>query len=323
MENLYNLKKSSGIYFKLRGRQLKKLITLIIIAAMFLAAFAALSASVKADTSEVSVVSFSSYIAPSTTVIATAPGDLIVVGEVVNIGSNIVGNVTVQGTAFGATGQPLAVTSSEAFVYDMLPGQKAPFYLDFTAQSGLTQDLSWVPNVTSITVQVTSVTNTNQRQYTGYDVEGKYSYIDSNGVYVAFGTIVNNGSQIASYPWVVTTFYNSTGAVISLNYTNFLTPTLSINGAIRYFSTPADNNTDLTNQIAAYSIQIDSLTASNSTYTPPPTSTQSTDNPTANFPTTIIAIIIVVLIAVVIAAVILVRNRKKAPLPPPPPTEQT
>jgi hypothetical protein len=126
---------------------LKKIITVFIIAVLFLSAFTVISGYVKADVSEVSVISYSSYVAPSNTVAALAPGDLITVGEVMNIGSDIVSNVTVQGTAFSASGQTLAVTSAEAFVYDMLPGQKAPFYLDFSASSGLTQDLSWVPSL--------------------------------------------------------------------------------------------------------------------------------------------------------------------------------
>ncbi len=101
-----------------------------------------LAGNVKAQSSEVTVITYSQYVAPSTATIALAPGDLIVVGEVRNIGANIVDNVTVQGTALGANGQTLAITSSQAFVYYMAPGQKAPFYLDFTAQSSSTQDLS-------------------------------------------------------------------------------------------------------------------------------------------------------------------------------------
>jgi hypothetical protein len=298
---------------------LKKIMVILILVALILTSIFIFQ-NVKANASEVSVISYSSYVAPSNTVAALAPGDLITVGEVMNIGSDIVSDVTVQGTAFSASGQTLAVTGADAFVYDMLPGQKAPFYLDFSASSGLTQDLSWVPQVSSVTVQVTSVTDTNQRQYSDYDIQGRYNYTDNNGVYVAYGTLVNNGSQIVSYPWVVTTFYNATGGVISLNYTNFLTPTLSVNGAVRYFSTPLDNNTQLTNQIAAYSIQIDSLTVANSTSSPTATPTQSNTKPTTNFPILPI-VIVVVLIAVAVAALLLFRKRKVAPLPPPPPAE--
>ena len=149
---------------------MKKIITMVIIAALVLAAFSMLSTqSVKAAASEASVISYSWYTAPSNTVLASAPGDLIVVGEVENVGSNIIGNVTVQGIAFSSTGQELATTTTQAFVYDMLPGQRAPFYLDFNAASSTTDDLSWVSSVSSVSVSVTSVTDNDTRQYTGLD----------------------------------------------------------------------------------------------------------------------------------------------------------
>ena len=108
---------------------------------------------------------------------------MIVVGEVENVGSNITGNVTVQGTAFGSTETELAQTSTQAFVYDMLPGQKAPFYLDFTTASSSTNDLSWVSSVSTVQVTVTSVTDTKDRQYAGLIIPnpgGSAPYIPGN-----------------------------------------------------------------------------------------------------------------------------------------------
>ena len=147
---------------------------MVIIAALVLAAFSVLSTqSVKAQASEATVLTYSYYVAPSNTVIASAPGDLIVVGEIENVGSSIIGNVTVEGNVFNSTGQELATTTTQAFVYSMLPGQKAPFYLDFNAASSVTDSLSWVSSVSSvsqISVTVTSVTNTKDRQYTGLTI---------------------------------------------------------------------------------------------------------------------------------------------------------
>ena len=52
---------------------------MVIIAALVLAAFSVLSTqSVKAATSEANVLSYSWYVAPSNTVLASAPGDLII-----------------------------------------------------------------------------------------------------------------------------------------------------------------------------------------------------------------------------------------------------
>ena len=181
---------------------MKKIITMVIIAALVLAAFSMLSTqSAKASTSEAKVVSYSWYTAPSNTVLASAPGDFIVVGEVENVGSNIIANVNVTGTAFSSTGQELAATATQAFVYHTLPGQKAPFYLDFTAASSATDNLSWISSFSYVQVTVTSVTDTTDRQYAGVIVPavgGSAPYIPGNGSYIVIGTVVNNGTQIGS-----------------------------------------------------------------------------------------------------------------------------
>jgi hypothetical protein len=301
---------------------LKKIVTAVIIAALVLAAFITLSTQiVKAASAEATVVSYSWYTAPSNTVLASEAGDFIVVGEIENVGSNIIGNVTVTGIAYSSNETELATTTTQAFVYDMLPGQKAPFYLDFTAASSITDSLSWVSSVSSVTVTVTSVTNTDDRQYAGLEIPnpgGSTPYIPSNDTYYIDGTIVNNGTQVAQDPWVVATYYNSKGTVVGLNFTDYLTSSLAPGGAWRFFASPADDTSQLTSEIASYSILIDSKTLSNSTSpTSAPTQTPSTS--TAKFPTLPI-VVVVIIIVVVIAALMLLRKRQKTPPPPPPPT---
>jgi hypothetical protein len=303
----------------------KKLLTVVVIAALVFASFSLFSLNVKAaDTSQAHILSYSWYVAPSTTVLASAPGDLIVVGEVQNIGANVIANVTIDGTAFSSTGSALAtITNSPAFVYDMLPGQKAPFYLDFNVASSISHDLSWVPTVSAVSLTINSVDNTASRQYA--DLTASHpgiatSFIDAAGIYTVYGTIVNTGSQAAVTPWVVTTFYNASGTVIGLNYTSYLTASLAPNVPVRFFATPADNSTQRSSEITSYSIQIDSLTMTTSNG-PTPTATKSATSPsTAQFPTLPI-VVIVVLIVVAVAALIVFRRRRKAtPIPPPPPT---
>jgi len=277
---------------------------------------------VRAQNSEITVLNnYSQYIAPSTSTLAVSPGDLIVVGELRNIGSNIVNNVTVQGTALSASGQTLAITSSQAFSYYMEPGQKAPFYLDFTAQSSSTQDLTWVSSVSHVLVTVTSIEHVNQRQYSDVNVEFNMNYTDNSGLYVVRGTIVNNGGLADESPWVVTTFYDASGTVVGLNFTNFLTTTLSPNGGVLFFATPSDNDTQVTGQITNYSFQVDSLTLTNSPYTPPPTSTPTGTTSSGGQIPILPIVIVVLLVVVVVTALILFRNYKRKSLPPPPQTE--
>ena len=147
---------------------------------------------------------------------------------------------------------------------------------------------------------------------------GKYT--DNSNLYVIRAVVENQGNLIDKQPWVVTTFYNATGSVIGLNFTNFLVDSISPNGGVLFFATPADNNTQLTSQIVNYAFQVDSLTLTTPTNTPTPTPTSSnTNSPTDQTPILPI-VIVVVLVVLVIVALILFRSQKK-PLPPPPPIE--
>ncbi len=231
--------------------------------------------------SGVIVLSYSSYVAPSTTVLASEPGDLIIVGEVENVGSNIIGNVTVEGSAFSSTGTELATTTSQAFVYDMLPEQKAPFYIDLNAQSSISKDLSWVSSVSTVAVTVTSVTETTATQYSGLTIPAgsSASYLPGNGSYYVIGTVVNNGNQVAQDPWVVTTFYNVGGAVVGLNFTNYLTSSLPIDSPIKFYASPTDETSQLTNEITSYLSVVDSLTLSNSASSQPTSPSSSPTSP--------------------------------------------
>lgn len=301
---------------------MKKKVALVIVAVLVLASFAMLAGNAKAESSETVVLDYSRYIAPSTSTLASATGDLIVVGEIQNIGANIIENMTVQGTALGANGQTLAVTTSIAFVYYMAPGQKAPFYLDFTAQSSQTQDLTWIPSISQLEFTFPSIVHANMSQYSDAKVVHEMNFTDNSGLYVIRGILENDGGLVDQDPWVVTTFYNASGSVIGLNYTNFLTDTLSPNGGVPFYATPVDNDTQLTSQIANYAFQVDSLTLTNSLPTSSPTSTPTSSgstSPAGQIPILPI-LIVVVLVVVALVALMLFRSRKK-PLPPPPPTE--
>ena len=306
---------------------------MVIIAALVLAAFSIVSTQdVKADsTSQVSVLTYSFYTAPANTVLASAPGDLIVVGELENVGSNVIANVTLQCIAFGASEQQLATTSTNAFVFYTQPGQKVPFYFDLNAASSSTDDLSWVSSVTSVAISVTSVTDVpnNQEQYSGLTIPASSPYLPGNGTYYVIGTIVNSGNQTASYPWVVATFYNSAGTVIGMNFTDELTTSLTPGEAWRFYASPADDTTILTGEIANYTLTVDSLTLSNSSYIAPsssPSASSSSSSPLTKSSTLIVVVaaVVVVVLVVVVAALMLIKKRQKAPqAPQTPPTPET
>jgi hypothetical protein len=309
----------------LEEKKLKKTITLLVILVLILPSIGIFSAStVKAQgsTSEAQIVSYRSYTAPSNTALAAAAGDFIVVGEVQNVGSNIISNITVQGVGLSSTGQTLSTVATQAFVYDMLPGQKAPFYLDLTVGS-TTQGQNLASSVNTLNISVISVTDTFERQYTGLKITdpGITGLLDpSTGTYTAVATIINNGTQTTGKVWAVVSFYDSTGKLLSFNFTNYLSDSLRPGDATRLVAVPTDDTSDLSTKIVTYSASIDSLSNSQQT------SGQPTSSPTATPPSTsttqfpfLPVVVVVVIIVVAVAALMLMRRRQKLPPPPPPP----
>ena len=323
------------------GINLEKILTFIIIVILILSAFAALSAQhVKAQTLEANIVSYRWYVS-STNDITEWAGDLVAIGEIQNSGTATIGSAFVYGTAYNSS--DLAVDSEEAQVLatGILPGQKAPFCIDFVPEDSPTGDQSWVPSVTNVTVSVVDVFNSTETPYLGLTVPtSSISGSDIGGLYTLTAAIENTGNQIARSVWAITTFYNSAGKVLSLNLTNDLTNTLTPENSIEFTATPADNTAAISGEIANYSVivQYGLLYTTSSTPTPQgavtPNSTSSPgaskSTPTSNSKTSplftygIIAVVLVIVAAVV--ALMLSRNRRNnaqfappPPLPPPPP----
>jgi hypothetical protein len=300
---------------------LKKIIAVVVLTALIIATLAFLPLpSVKAAASEVRVLSYSYYTAPANPVLAQNQGDIVVVGEVQNVGSNIVQNVTLGGTALDSSGNTIASSSTGVvWSYEMAPGQKAPFFIDFTPQSSTTSSTNWMSSLAKFTITVLSVTDTTTSAYPNFHVPSAPSVLNESDVYTVVGTIVNNGTQTMEYVWVVTTFYNAAGTVVGLNYTYIVTPTAVLHpgGAARWIATPADDTAQLTNEIANYSYVIDSspLTTSSSTQ---PTLTPTASPAPSQFPVLPI-VVVVVIVVVAVAALMLLRKRQKLPPPPPPP----
>ncbi len=312
---------------------LKKTTGILILSVLALAMFSMLiSTSVKADSSEAQILSYSWYVAPADTALATYAGDLVIVGEVQNVGSNIIGYMDVTGVVYDSNGTVLNSNEAQVFGNNLLPGQKAPFYIDFAPEDSITQDQSYISSVSSVAVSVGYVSDTNSTPYSGLTVASSTSYVDSSGTYTVTGTIQNSGTEEAGNVLVVTTFYNSTGAVASLNFTDYLSDSFGPGDSVPFTATPTDNTVTLSSQITNYSLLIQSQPITSSpTPVPTPTPTeQPNSSPTAT-PITgqpssssilIYVIVGVVIVVVVIASLIFLRRRRNLPPPPPPPAEE-
>jgi len=319
---------------------LKKIIAAVALLVLIVAAFSMLSTpSVRADdTSQAQILSYSWYIVPSTNL--TTPtlvmnlGDLVVVGEVKNVSPDIIEGLLVTGFAYNSTGQVLDYASVTPFVFDMLPGQKAPFYLDFSPLNSVTGNQSWESSFTNITVSISAVSDTTETQYSGLTISSSRSTTDSTGTFNVNGNVKNNGTETVGDVWVDATFYNAAGTVIGVGITSYLTSSLAPGSSVAFTVSPYDS--PLSTTVASYSLLIQSSPFTGSV-TPSPSVTsspQSSSSPTPSSgsakystPTSsglIYAIAVaVVIIAVVLVALLLLRKRHKntqlEPPPPPPP----
>lgn len=311
----------------------KTFIVLILITLTLTAVIETLPPVVKAQasTSDVTILSFSYYtVPPNTPTIASSVGDLIVVGEVRNVGSITISNVTLEGAALSSGGQVLATTETEAFVFDMAPGQKAPFYMDFTAQSSTAGDLSWTSEVSNVSLSVIAVTDTAAVQYQGIKIVSNpinSLYDPQGGTYTVSATIENAGTQAVAEAWAVVTYYDASGTVVGVNFTQYLIPYPSLlePGAYSLFeAVPSDCDAALASKISNFTVLVDSQTSSqitNPQNTPTPTVT--TTNSNTAFPVLPIIVAVVLIVAAVLG-LLLFRKRQKTSrplLPPPPPPE--
>lgn len=302
----------------------KKIVVMITI--LTLAAFGMfLNPSVKADSSQVKVLSYNWYVAPSHTSLAVYIGDLVAVGEVQNVGSTVISYVYVKGVAYNSSGGVLNFKEHKVFGNNLLPGQKAPFYIDFTPENSVTEDLSWISSVSNVTVSVSYVSDTSEAQYSGLTIptESVMSYIDSTGAFTVIGTVQNMGNEAIGDVWVCTTFYDVSGGVVGLNFTNFLTNSIMPGGSAMFIATPTDNTAQLSSKIANYSLLVQSqplATSPPSPSTSPSPKASSTQNSSTNpapssvsVPSWLIYAMagVIVVLVIVVASLLLLRMRHK------------
>ena len=176
---------------------MKKILTALIITALILTTITTLTTlttTTKAQTtSDVQLLSYSWYVAPTTAAGGSAaayPGDLVAVGAVQNIGSSPIGGITLVGIAYDLNNNLLAETSTNLYITYLPPQQIAPFYMDFPPSSSATDDQTWVPQVNNVTVAVGSVSApTDGEYYSGLIISGSITNSTVSGVYTVSGNV--------------------------------------------------------------------------------------------------------------------------------------
>lgn len=288
----------------------------------------------QSETQNVRIVDYSYYI--------DSLGYLAVVGEIQNTGTDTIASALLTGVA--TTSDGLQQNSfTQAWVSDLTPQQKAPFYMDFYPPQG--QNGWFLGDISAISLTVAVANATLEYQYPDLTITSSKGSIgtsgDFNGAYVVNGAIKNTGTQAATNLTVVGTFYNSTGNVVGVGYTNYLTPTVLEPSATTSFQIAAFdlNQSEVPNnlKITSYSLLVQtqapilqetapqatpytgsgsgsqtptSTNSQSSTTSPSNTSTQGQGSqPTSTNYLPVYAAVIVIAIVAVIAALLFLRKR--------------
>ena len=196
--------------------------------------------------------------------------------------------------------------------------------MDFPSQNSVTGDLSWLSiGVDRVDFTVIQANVTSNYRYPYVTVKSSSGAADGEGVYWVSGTVQNSGSQTATNIRVIGTFYNASGTVVAVGYTEYLTPASLNPSSVASFKVGAfDQNQTVVpsiQKISSYSLLIQvekpllsgtppSLPPSNSTSTTPPS--DSGPSPTIAPETQYIAVIVIVIL--VLAGTILVVSKRKA-----------
>jgi hypothetical protein len=279
--------------------------------------------STHSQTSNIKVLNYSHYV--------DSLGYLVVVGEIQNIGTNTITSVVLTGAVTSSDG---SVTNSYAQVWvsNLIPQQKAPFYMEFNSQSGV----NWQTDITDIAIAVYQADATANYLYPDLTITSQVGSVSPDGVFWVNGQIQNTGSQTAKNVTIVGTFYNSTGQVVAVGYSDKTTmnpfslePQQSGTFKLGAFDlnqtiVPAEM------KISTYSLLIQPLgpiltgaapvipvTATPppiTVATPGPTNSQSGSNPSGSMPQWIYGAVAVIAIAVVAVAILTLMNRKKPQL---------
>jgi hypothetical protein len=270
------------------------------------------------QTGNVKLLDYSYYI--------DASGYLEVVGEVQNVGPNTVNSVNLVGSLLSVTGEDLSNSGCQVLVSYLLPGQKAPFNMEFPPIALQTADFS------NIVLVVSRANVTDSYSYQDLTLTSSSATIGTNGnykgAYLVNGIIQNTGSQTAQNITVIGTFYNATGSVIAIGYNSkYVSDSLAPSGTVSFQVPAYDLNQSMvpsSQKISSYSLIVQAggpilngsgpistpnQTNGGSQSTPTPTSTDSSPNNLSNS-AIIYAIVIVIVIVVVAGAILALRKRK-------------
>jgi hypothetical protein len=283
---------------------------------------------VSAQTGDLKVLNYSWYI--------HANGNLIVVGEVQNTGTNKSDFVMLTGNVFTIGGQAQATAYANVYPLALYPGQKGPFYIIVGAADSFSGDLSWLSlGIDHVDFNVGSVNTTSGFENLNLNIPVNASIIDpSTGVYSVEGLVWNFGDKPIGRNLVLATFYNASGDVIRIGVTReYLSPSYLLpNNTTEFVIFPLDITAEVSTQITSYKLLIQSENVHSNNPASPSESPSTSATPSASaspspssspsnsavvepkqaFPMEYVYAVIAILaiVVIVLVAVVLRRGRK-------------
>jgi hypothetical protein len=264
---------------------------------------------------DIKVTNYSYYVGPS--------GILEVTGEIQNVGVNTIDSVILRGSVINENGLDVSDSGTKAWVAYIIPQQKAPFIMEFAPPQ---DDGIWEPgDIAKIQLTVSLANDTSGYQYPDLKITSSTPSIGTSGsykgAYGVSGEIRNTGSQTATNVTVVGAFYNSTGSVVGVGYTTYLTPTNLAPSATTTFQIYALdlNQSEVPSylKIASYSLlvqtQLPILQGSAPIVTPYQASgspVAGTDSSAKPLNLALVAVIVVVVVLAVVGAIVVLKRRK-------------
>ena len=238
---------------------MQKSILYFFVALTVLSVALSLVPNVRSAPADIKIVSYSWYI--------DLVGMVEAVGEVQNTGTNIIDKVHLGGTVTTNSGTQVD-SSTLVYVNNLLPGQKAPFNMQFYIQGISVQTMQQpiILGVTNVNLIVLKADTTTGHQYPDLKITTQTHSIgtttDDKGVYWVSGTLQNTGSQTAQNVRILGTFYNSSGNVVAVGgYTiDPLTASLSPSATINFkFGAYDVNQSEVSEVLSEYKISSYSL----------------------------------------------------------------
>lgn len=208
----------------------------------------------------ITVLSYSSYVSPT--------GHFITLGEVQHTGNHALESVTLNVEISDENQTQLLSGTTSVFVNNFLPGQKAPFYMDFGEI-----DYDTISKTRNYNISLADAPPTNYDQYSNLETTVSFSGIE-NDVYAVLGSIANNGNQTADDVKIYATYYNNAGTVIAVGLTE-LKESLAPNSSATFSVNEFDAAPNLVQKISSYALLIQTSTEISSqpnNYSPSPTS---------------------------------------------------